>query len=73
MPSLVIQNTSPFEQLFGTAPNYSLLKVFCCVCFVLFQPHERTKLQPHSQLYCFLGYDLEEKGYRCYDPVAKRF
>uniref|UniRef100_A0A2N9FPJ1 Reverse transcriptase Ty1/copia-type domain-containing protein n=1 Tax=Fagus sylvatica TaxID=28930 RepID=A0A2N9FPJ1_FAGSY len=25
-PSLVIQNTSPFERLFGTAPNYSLLK-----------------------------------------------
>jgi hypothetical protein len=58
--------------LFGTAPNYSLLKVFGCVCFVLLQPHERTKLQPRSQLCCFLGYGLEEKGYRCYDPVAKR-
>uniref|UniRef100_A0A2N9HNV7 Integrase catalytic domain-containing protein n=1 Tax=Fagus sylvatica TaxID=28930 RepID=A0A2N9HNV7_FAGSY len=71
-PSPVIQNTTPYERLFGTAPNYSLLKVFGCVCFVLLQPHERTKLQPRSQLCCFLGYGLEEKGYRCYDPVAKR-
>uniref|UniRef100_A0A2N9IW51 Integrase catalytic domain-containing protein n=1 Tax=Fagus sylvatica TaxID=28930 RepID=A0A2N9IW51_FAGSY len=71
-PSPVIQNTTPYERLFGTAPNYSLLKVFGCVCFVLLQPHERTKLQPRFQLCCFLGYDLEEKGYRCYDPVAKR-
>uniref|UniRef100_A0A2N9EH44 Integrase catalytic domain-containing protein n=1 Tax=Fagus sylvatica TaxID=28930 RepID=A0A2N9EH44_FAGSY len=71
-PSPVVQNTTPYEQLFGTAPNYSLLKVFGCVCFVLLQPHERTKLQPRSQLCCFLGYGLEEKGYRCYDPVAKR-
>uniref|UniRef100_A0A2N9J561 Integrase catalytic domain-containing protein n=1 Tax=Fagus sylvatica TaxID=28930 RepID=A0A2N9J561_FAGSY len=71
-PSPVVQNTTPYERLFGTAPNYSLLKVFGCVCFVLLQPHERTKLQPRSQLCCFLGYGLEEKGYRCYDPTAKR-
>uniref|UniRef100_A0A2N9IYY0 Integrase catalytic domain-containing protein n=1 Tax=Fagus sylvatica TaxID=28930 RepID=A0A2N9IYY0_FAGSY len=71
-PSPVIQNTTPYERLFGTAPNYSLLKVFGCICFVLLQPHDRTKLQPCSQLCCFLGYGLEEKGYRCYDPVAKR-
>uniref|UniRef100_A0A2N9EUN8 Integrase catalytic domain-containing protein n=1 Tax=Fagus sylvatica TaxID=28930 RepID=A0A2N9EUN8_FAGSY len=71
-PSPVIQNTTPYERLFGTAPNYSLLKVFGCVCFVLLQPHERTKLQPRSQLCCFLGYGFEEKGYRCYDPIAKR-
>uniref|UniRef100_A0A2N9GP76 Integrase catalytic domain-containing protein n=1 Tax=Fagus sylvatica TaxID=28930 RepID=A0A2N9GP76_FAGSY len=71
-PSPVIQNTTPYERLFGTAPNYSLLKVFGCICFVLLQPHERIKLQPRSQLCCFLGYSLEEKGYRCYDPVAKR-
>uniref|UniRef100_A0A2N9HRP8 Integrase catalytic domain-containing protein n=1 Tax=Fagus sylvatica TaxID=28930 RepID=A0A2N9HRP8_FAGSY len=32
----------------------------------------RTKLPPRSHLCCFLGYGLEEKGYRCYDPVAKR-
>uniref|UniRef100_A0A2N9HG58 Integrase catalytic domain-containing protein n=1 Tax=Fagus sylvatica TaxID=28930 RepID=A0A2N9HG58_FAGSY len=71
-PSPIVQNTTPYEQLFGTAPNYSLLKVYGCVCFVLLQPHERTKLQPRSQLFCFLGYGLEEKGYRCYDSVAKR-
>jgi transposase InsO family protein len=43
-PLPVIQNTTPYERLFGTAPNYNLLKVFCYVCFVLLQPHERTKL-----------------------------
>jgi hypothetical protein len=69
--SPVIQNTTPYEWLFDTTPNYSLLKVFGCVCFVLLQPHECTKLQSHSQLCCFLGYGLEEEGYRCYDPVAK--
>jgi hypothetical protein len=60
------------KRLFGTAPNYSLLKVFGCVCFVLLQPHEHTKLQPRSQLCCFFCYGLEEKRYQCYDPIAKR-
>jgi transposase InsO family protein len=69
-PSLVIQNTTPYERLFGTTPNYSLLKVFDYVCFVLLQPHERTKLQLRSQLCCFLGYGLEEKG--CHAPNLTR-
>jgi hypothetical protein len=37
--SPVVQNTTPYEWLFGTAPNYSLLKVFGCVYFVFLQPH----------------------------------
>ena len=51
-PSPVVQNTIPYEQLFSTAPNYSLLRVFGCIYFVLLQSHERTKFQPRSQL-CF--------------------
>jgi hypothetical protein len=70
-PSPVIQNKTPYEWLFGTTPNYSLLKVFGIVCFVLLQPHKRTKLQPHSQLCCFLSYGFEKKGYRCYDLIDK--
>uniref|UniRef100_A0A2N9HCN5 Integrase catalytic domain-containing protein n=1 Tax=Fagus sylvatica TaxID=28930 RepID=A0A2N9HCN5_FAGSY len=61
-PSPIVQNITPYERLFGTTPNYILLKVFCCICFVFLQPHEHTKLQPRSQLCCFLGYRLEERG-----------
>lgn len=32
---------------------------------------EHKKFQPCSQLCCFLSYDIEQKGYRCYNPVAK--
>jgi hypothetical protein len=41
-------------------------------CVALLQPHERTKLEPRSRLCCFLNYNIEHKGYRCYDPIAKR-
>uniref|UniRef100_A0A2N9GNA3 Integrase catalytic domain-containing protein n=1 Tax=Fagus sylvatica TaxID=28930 RepID=A0A2N9GNA3_FAGSY len=62
-PSPVVQNTTPYERLFGTAPNYSLLKVFGCVCFVLLQPHERTKLPTLAPSYVvFLAMALKKRG-----------
>jgi hypothetical protein len=48
--SFVIGNVSPFERLYLTAPDYNSLKVFCCACFVLLQPDEYTKLEPHARL-----------------------
>lgn len=54
------------------SPNYSHLHVFGITCFVLLQPHEHDKLQPRSHLCCFLGYGIEHRGYKCYDPISKR-
>ena len=50
----------------------AFLKFLVYECFVLLQPHECIKLQPHSQLCCFLGYGIEQKGHKSYDPIAKR-
>ncbi|GLT64262.1 hypothetical protein SLA2020_367660 [Shorea laevis] len=72
VPSPTTFNKSPYELLYGSPPDYQSLRVFGCVCFVLLQPHERTKLEPRSRICCFLGYGIEHKGYRCYDPIAKR-
>ena len=71
-PSPIVQNQTPYDLLFGSSPSYDLLRVFGCVCFVLLQDHERNKLQSRSRLYCFLGYGIGQKGYRCYDPISKR-
>ena len=35
LPTINLQNLSPFEKLFGKSPEYSILKPFGCVCFVL--------------------------------------
>ncbi|KAL0448947.1 UNVERIFIED_CONTAM: putative mitochondrial protein [Sesamum latifolium] len=32
----------------------------------------REKLESRARLYCFLGYGIEHKGYRCWDPISKR-
>jgi hypothetical protein len=33
MPTRVIDNKCPLERLFKTSPNYSILKIFGCVCW----------------------------------------
>ncbi|XP_031745067.1 uncharacterized protein LOC116405245 [Cucumis sativus] len=72
LPSSVLQNTSPFEKLYGISPDYSKLKVFGSACFVLLHPHEHNKLEPRARLCCFLGYGTEHKGFRCWDPLSNR-
>ena len=71
-PSITVaQNQTPYDLLFGYSPSYDLLRVFGCVCFVLFHDHERNKLQSRSRLCCFLEYGIGQEGYRCYDPISK--
>jgi hypothetical protein len=43
-PSAALQGGIPLEVLSGCAPDYSTLRLFGCVCYVLLAPRERTKL-----------------------------
>lgn len=61
VPSSIIGNQTHFECLFGVSLYYNLLKKFGYACFVLLQSHEKTKLEPHAHLDCFLGYGIEHK------------
>ncbi|GFS37423.1 hypothetical protein Acr_00g0051930 [Actinidia rufa] len=72
VPSPLLGNLTPYEGLYGSPPDYHSLRVFGCACFVLLQPHERTKLEPRSRLCCFLGFGIEHRGYRCWDPLSRR-
>ncbi|KAL0641199.1 hypothetical protein Bca4012_102625 [Brassica carinata] len=48
------------------------MKVFGCLCYVLVPGELRNKLEARSRKAMFIGYSTTQKGYKCYDPEARR-
>jgi hypothetical protein len=72
LPTTVIQAACPHLALFGSAPTYAHLRIFCCMCY-----HKTTAIAPHKLSPCstrcaFLGYPVDHKGYRCLDLSTNR-
>jgi hypothetical protein len=52
--SAALQGAIPLERLFGRSADYSMLRLFGCICYVLLPSHERTKLYAQSIECAFL-------------------
>ena len=65
LPTPLLQNSSPYETLFCSPPDYSILRIFGCECWPNLRPYTAHKLQPRSLPCIFVGYSLLHKGYKC--------
>jgi len=72
LPTPILNNCSPFKAIFGDVPNYSKLRVFCCLCYPWLCPYNNHKLEPRSRPCIFLGYSLTQSAYKCFDPSTNR-
>ena len=57
---------------FLTLHFFLLVLIFLGVCFVHLFETGMDKLSPKAVCCIFLGYSCIQKGYRCYDPMAKK-
>ncbi|MCO5587815.1 hypothetical protein L7F22_041767 [Adiantum nelumboides] len=71
-PTAAIHEISPYERLYGIKPTLSYMKVFGCVCYVHVPNEARKKMEPKALERIFLGYPIEKKGYKCYDPTTRQ-
>jgi hypothetical protein len=60
----------PEEKYNGRKPNLSHLKVFGCIAYVHVPDELWTKLDSKAEKCVFIGYSLEQKGYKCYNPIT---
>ena len=66
IPSLVLNNCSPYQILYNIAPDYSNFKIFGSLCYATTQKHERQKFSPRVEPTIFIGYPTGVKGYKLY-------
>jgi hypothetical protein len=67
LPTPVLSNASPLENLFDTKPAYTFLRTFGCACWPNLHPYNNHKLAFRSKQCAFIGYSLHHKGYKCLD------
>ena len=67
-----VKGKSPAELWFGRHMNIKSMKPFGCKCYILIPNRDRKKLDKKSQKGIFVGYDLEETGYRIYIPDKRK-
>ena len=66
-PTAAVHGVTLEEKYSDKKPDLSHLKVFGCTAYVHIPNELRTKLDPKAEKCIFVGYSIEQKGYRCYN------
>ena len=69
IPVDVFRKFYPTNRLSSSLP----LKIFGCTTFVHIHSHNRGKLEPRATKYVFVGYSPTQKGYKCLEPISKKY
>jgi len=71
-PTAVVHGMTPEEKFTGKKLDVSHLKVFGCIAYVHVHDEKRSKLDPKAEKCIFIGYSLEQKGYRCFNSSTRK-
>ncbi|GJT07828.1 ribonuclease H-like domain-containing protein [Tanacetum coccineum] len=70
LPSTAINSEIPYTRLFGTNPDYSLLRTFGCLCYPHLYPNH--KLEPRATPAILLGYASNHHRYCFLDLTTNK-
>ena len=63
-----VHDVTPHEKFFGRKPYLSHIRIFGAIAYVHNPDKKQQKLDPKSEKCILIGYSLEQKGYKCYNP-----
>ena len=69
MPAQALNGKTPFEMKLGRKPNLGHIHEFGAAAYV--KDLEARKLDSWALVGCFVGYDIETKGYQIYWPTKR--
>src|SRR6202162_1887385 len=72
LPTSALPDSTPFEAWHGYKPNLADFRVFGCRAYVHVGKDKRKSLESHSLNCIFLGFEPGVKGWKCYDPLARK-
>ncbi|KAK2979325.1 hypothetical protein RJ640_013289 [Escallonia rubra] len=72
-PSSILNGKTPFEIIYGQAPEYEHLRVLGSFCFAHIQGKARISLPVEVAGAFFVGYPYGKKGWRLYDLETREF
>ena len=71
-PTFALCRQTPFEAWSGWKPKVTHFKIFGCIAYAYVPSQKRGKLDDNSVKCIFVGYSVETKGYRLYNPLTKK-
>jgi hypothetical protein len=71
-PTTTIHGMTLEEKFTGKKPNVSHFRVFGCIAYVHVPNEKKSKLDPKAEKCIFIGYSLEQKRYRCFNPSTRK-
>ena len=63
-------NQTSFEAWYSMKPSVRHLRIFGCIAYALVNSQYRHKLDEKSEKCILIGYSLQSKAYRLYNPVS---
>jgi len=71
-PTVEVHGMTSEEKFTGKKLDFSHLRMFGCITYVHVVKEKRSKLDPKAEKCIFIGYSLEQKGYRCFNPSTRK-
>ncbi|MCO5584664.1 hypothetical protein L7F22_038595 [Adiantum nelumboides] len=71
-PTTAVHDMTPEEMFTVKKSDVSHFKVFGCIAYVHVLDELRTKLDSKAKKCVFIGYSIEQKGSKCYNPVTRQ-